>query len=292
MEASLYRESTDEDIAAACTPRRIDSRKGENGIVLVVGGSWLYHGAPLLSSIAALRTGVDLVYLAVPEKLATAVRAYTPSLIVVPLTDYKLTPRSVRRITDNVSGVTSLVVGPGLARGSEEGIIRLLEYVKERDLTAVLDATALFPQVLETVSGGRFVLTPHAGEFRRAFGIDLGSSLEERVEAVRQECLRHHVTVLLKGVVDVISDGSRVVVNRKGWEAAAMTVGGTGDVLAGLTAGLMAKGAKPFEAAVAGARVNGMAGILAASKKGFHITPEDVVEELPNVLKPFDRVIR
>ena len=285
------RESSDEDIAAASKPRRLNSRKGENGVVLVVGGSWLYHGAPLLASLAAMRAGVDLVYLAVPEKIATAIRSYTPSIIVLPLTDYKLTPRSAVRIAEVVDGITALTVGPGLARGSEKGIIELLENIRGAGVPAVLDATALFPEVLNTVSGRDVVLTPHAGEFRRLFGIELGSSVEERVEKVREMCQRYNVTVLLKGVVDVISDGKEVVLNRKSWEAAGMTVGGTGDVLAGLTAGLLAHGAKPFEAAVAGARVNGLAGVNAVRRKGFHITPEDVIEELPNVLKPFDRII-
>jgi ADP-dependent NAD(P)H-hydrate dehydratase len=287
----LLRESSDEDIAAASKPRRLNSRKGENGVVLVVGGSWLYHGAPLLASLAAMRAGVDLVYLAVPEKIATAIRSYTPSIIVLPLTDYKLTPRSAVRIAEVVDGITALTVGPGLARGSEKGIIELLENIRGVGVPAVLDATALFPEVLNTVSGRDVVLTPHAGEFRRLFGIELGSSVEERVEKVREMCQRYNVTVLLKGVVDVISDGKEVVLNRKSWEAAGMTVGGTGDVLAGLTAGLLAHGAKPFEAAVAGARVNGLAGVNAVRRKGFHITPEDVIEELPNVLKPFDRII-
>jgi ADP-dependent NAD(P)H-hydrate dehydratase len=287
----LLRESSDEDIAAASKPRRLNSRKGENGVVLVVGGSWLYHGAPLLASLAAMRAGVDLVYLAVPEKIATAIRSYTPSIIVLPLTDYKLTPRSAVRIAEVVDGITALTVGPGLARGSEKGIIELLENIRGAGVPAVLDATALFPEVLNTVSGRDVVLTPHAGECRRLFGIELGSSVEERVEKVREMCQRYNVTVLLKGVVDVISDGKEVVLNRKSWEAAGMTVGGTGDVLAGLTAGLLAHGAKPFEAAVAGARVNGLAGVNAVRRKGFHITPEDVIEELPNVLKPFDRII-
>ena len=287
----MLRESSDDDIAAACKPRRRNSRKGENGVVLVVGGSWLYHGAPLLASLAAMRAGVDLVYLAVPEKIATAVRAYTPSIIVLPLTDYKLTPRSADRIAETIEGITALTVGPGLARGSERGIVKLLDKIMDAGVPAVLDATALFPEILQKISGYEVVLTPHAGEFRRLFGIELGPDVGERVEKVRKMAQGYGVTVLLKGMFDIISDGSEVVVNRKSWESAGMTVGGTGDVLAGLTAGLMARGAKPFEAAVAGARVNGLAGVNAVKRKGFHITPEDVIEELSNVLKPFDRIV-
>jgi NAD(P)H-hydrate epimerase len=285
------RESSDEDIAAACRPRRLNSRKGENGVVMVVGGSWLYHGAPLLSALAALRSGVDLVYLVVPERISTALRAYTPSIIVMPITDYKLTPKMVRRVVDKITGVNAIVVGPGLSRGSEKGIRHLLEHAMNSKIKSVLDATALFPEVLQTVQGSGFIITPHAGEYRRVFGYELPAPLETRAEKVMLEASEHGLTILLKGVVDVISDGATVVLNRKSWEAAGMTVGGTGDVLAGLAAGLMARGATSFEAAVAAARVNGLAGVNAVKQKGFHITPEDVIEQFPHVLKPYDRVV-
>ncbi|MEM4417308.1 MAG: ADP/ATP-dependent (S)-NAD(P)H-hydrate dehydratase, partial [Nitrososphaerota archaeon] len=187
--------------------------------------------------------------------------------------------------------VNSIVVGPGLARGSENGIIRLLDYAMDSKIKAVLDATALFPEVLQTIKGSGFILTPHAGEYRRVFKYELPATLEERAEKVRMEASEHRITILLKGMVDVISDGSTVVLNRKSWDAAAMTVGGTGDVLAGLAAGLMARGANAFEASVAAARVNGLAGVMAVKKKGFHITPEDVIEQIPDILKDYDRVL-
>ena len=82
----------DENFVKNCIrPRRVDSHKGENGRVMVVGGSWLYHGAPFLSAMASLRCGVDLAYIAAPEKIATAIRALSPNIIVLPLSDLKLT---------------------------------------------------------------------------------------------------------------------------------------------------------------------------------------------------------
>ncbi|MDW8063188.1 MAG: NAD(P)H-hydrate dehydratase [Candidatus Caldarchaeum sp.] len=286
-----WRESSEEDVAKACLPRRIWSRKGENGVVLVVGGSWLYHGAPFLVSSAAMRTGVDLVYTAVPEKIATPVRALSPSLIVLPLPDYKLTSKSVDRLTKVLDNVSAVAIGPGLAKGCEKGIVKLVKLLDEKEVAMVLDATALFHDILLHVSGRKVVLTPHAGEFKRLFGLDAGNTLDERVENVHKVCLDHQITVLLKGHVDVISDGSEVVVNRKSSLSAAMTVGGTGDVLTGVVAGFLAKAVPPFNAAVAAAAVNGSAGVAAAEKKGLHITPEDVIEEIPFVLKRFDRII-
>ncbi|MDJ0270366.1 MAG: NAD(P)H-hydrate dehydratase [Aigarchaeota archaeon] len=286
---AVVRDSTDEDIDRACKPRSITSRKGENGVVLVVGGSWLYHGAPLLTALAALRSGVDLVYVAVPEKVATPIRAYTPSLIVLPLPDMKLTSKGVSRIRAVLQDITAAAIGPGLARGSEKGLIRLIDLLIEGGVPLALDATALHPDILPKIRGRPCVLTPHAGEFRRVFGREAGNTLDERIKTVHEEAKNNGLVILLKGVVDVISDGSIVVLNKVG--SPAMTVGGSGDVLCGLVAGLMARAASPLEAAIAAARVNGIAGERAAQLKGMHITPEDIINEIPNVLKPYDKLI-
>lgn len=258
---------------------------------MVVGGSWLYHGAPFLVSMAAMRTGVDLVYTAVPEKIATPVRALSPSLIVLPLPDYKLTSKSVDRITKVLDNVSAAAIGPGLAKGCEKGLIKLVKLLVERNVSIVLDATALFNDILLHVAGSRVVLTPHAGEFRRLFGFDPGNTLEERAENVRKSASTHRVVILLKGHVDVVSDGKEVVVNRKDPLSAAMTVGGTGDVLTGVVAGFLAKAVPPFNAAVAAAVANGLAGLSAAQKHGLHITPEDVIAEMSSVLKKYDAVV-
>ncbi len=289
--AVSWREAVEEDLARGCVPRRAWSRKGDNGVVLVVGGSWLYHGAPFLVSMAAMRTGVDLVYTAAPEKVATAIRALSPSIIVLPLHDYKLTSKSVDRITKVLDNVNAAAIGPGLAGGCEKGVVKLVRLLVEREIAVVLDATALFSDVLLHLRGARAVVTPHAGEFKRLFGEEPGSTVEERVESVFRMAKLHGVTVLLKGHVDVVSDGVEVVVNRKQPLSSAMTVGGTGDVLTGVVAGFLARMVSPFQAAVAAAVANGLAGVAAAEKLGLHITAEDVIHMLPMVLKRFDRVV-
>ncbi|MEM0440158.1 MAG: NAD(P)H-hydrate dehydratase [Candidatus Caldarchaeum sp.] len=289
--SGAWLDASEEMLAKTCLPRKAWSRKGENGVVLVVGGSWLYHGAPFLVSMAAMRTGVDLVYTAVPEKIATPIRALSPSLIVIPLRDYKLTSKSVDKITKVLDNVTAVAIGPGLAKGCEKGVIKLVKLLAENNVPMVLDATALFGDILLHVAGSRVVLTPHAGEFKRLFGFDAGDTLEERAENALKSASTHRVVVLVKGHVDVISDGREVVVNRKDPLTAAMTVGGTGDVLTGVVAGFLAKAVSPFNAAVAAAVANGYAGMAAAQKKGLHITPEDVIAEIPFVLKKYDAVV-
>jgi len=270
-------------------PRRTHSRKGENGIVLVVGGSWLYHGAPALAAMASFRCGIDLVYVAVPEKIATAIRALSPNFIVLPLPDLKLTKGSIRRLEKIIPEVDAAVVGPGLVPKDADALTYLLKELLERDVAVVLDAAALIPDVLTVVKEKRAVLTPHAGEFKRLFGIELTKSVEERAVHVKEKASEYSLTILLKGPVDVISDGNEVVLNRTG--TSAMTVGGTGDVLSGLVAGFLSKGAKPIEAAVAAARVNGLAGERATVKFGYHIVATDLLDEIPQILKAYDTVL-
>ena len=96
--------------------RMINSRKGDNGKVLVVGGSYMYHGAPILSSLAALRTGSDLVYTSVPKNNVQATRAASPDLIVIPLADSKLTRGAVNKLLGQIpAGIDSAAIGMGLA---------------------------------------------------------------------------------------------------------------------------------------------------------------------------------
>ena len=280
----------DEDFVENCIrPRRIDSHKGENGKVMVVGGSWLYHGAPFLSAMASLRCGVDLAYIAAPEKIATAIRALSPNIIVLPLSDLKLTRGVAKRVLKILPEIDSMVIGPGLASGGEAGIELVVKEALALGKGIVLDATALYSSILEKVSGGRVVLTPHAGEFKRVFGKDVPSKLDERVKLVKEEAEKNRVTILLKGRFDVISNGVEVMVNKTGTPA--MTVGGTGDVLSGIVAALLAWGNDPFEAAASAAWINGKAGELATSRFGLHILATDIIDFLPDVLRRFDRIV-
>jgi NAD(P)H-hydrate epimerase len=276
-------------IAKIIPPRSHFSKKGDNGIVLVVGGSRIYHGAPLLASMAAMRSGADLAYVAVPRSISIPIRSFSPSLIVLPLPDDRLTVGSVNKLKALLpKRVDAAAIGMGLSIAKVEALINLIKELGGMDAKILLDASALVPDVLPIVKGKQVVLTPHAGEFARVFGHEVGKSEEERIDNVKKFASKHKVTVLLKGWIDVISDGSKVVLNKI--HNSAMTVGGTGDVLSGLTAGLLAKGLDPLDASVAGAYINGAAGNIAYKKLGLHILPTDVIDEIPTVMKKFDRV--
>lgn len=285
----MYKVVDENFVKESIRPRRADSHKGENGTVLVIGGSWMYHGAPFLAAMAAMRCGVDLVYIAVPEKIAAPIRALSPAIIVIPLTNMKLTRGAARRALKVLQKVDSIVVGPGLETGSEPGIELVVREAVAAGKGLVLDAGALYPEILRHVSGGKVILTPHAGEFRRVFGLEVPKELEDRVKIVMEQAKKHEITILLKGRIDVISNGVEAAVNETGTPA--MTTGGTGDILSGIVAAFLAWGINPFRAAASAAWINGKAGELAANRLGLHIIATDLLEAIPHVMKPFDRVV-
>ena len=273
-------------VADAVPPRRKDAHKRMNGTVCVVGGSRLYHGAPFLCATGAMRAGVDLVFIAVPAPIANPVRSLSPDFIVVPLPDSKLTRGNVSKLLTWVPEVDVFAVGPGLGPQKGEAVAQALNQMKGGGRRLVVDADALRPQALPSLRDAGAVVTPHAGEFERLFGEKLPDDIEGRARAVSAHAKEAGVTVLLKGPTDVVSDGERVGLNET--HSPAMTVGGTGDVLAGVAAGLLARNVPPFEAACAAAYINGAAGVEAAKRLGFHIAASDVANEIANVAKRFD----
>ncbi len=270
--------------------RKSDSRKGENGIVLVVGGSYIYHGAPILSSIAALRCGTDLVYTSVPKINVSATRAISPNLIVLPLVDQKLTRGAVKKLLGVIPrNLDSATIGMGLAVQEKNSLLLLVKSLLDRDVRLSLDASELIPDILPLLSDKNVVVTPHAGEFKRLFGAVPSNSKKERISLVEKNAKDHGVTVLLKGSTDVISNGKKTFLYTK--KIPAMTVGGTGDVLSGLTAGMLAKNRNTLESAAAATFINGLAGKAVQKKFGLHMTSMDLLDEIPSVMKPFDKII-
>jgi NAD(P)H-hydrate epimerase len=269
--------------------RKIKSRKGDNGKVLVVGGSYIYHGAPILSSLAALRSGADLVYTSVPKINAQSTRAISPNLIVLPLVDSKLTRGAANKLLGQIPhGLDSATIGMGLAIKDIESLKTLLKPLLDSDVRLSLDASALVSGILPLLPNKNVVVTPHAGEFKRLFGEIPPNSVKERTSMVEKYAKKNSLTVLLKGPTDIISDGQKTFLNPK--NIPAMTVGGTGDVLSGIVAAFLARNRNALESASAAAFVNGLAGKLVQRKIGLHMVATDLIEALSTVLKPFDRV--
>ena len=270
-------------------PRKFVSRKGDNGKVLVLGGSYFYHGAPILSSLAALRCGTDLVYTCVPKINVQATRAISPNLIVLPLVDAKLTRGAVHKLLGVIpKELNSATIGMGLAIQHIEALKLLVTSLLNRDVRLSLDASALVPSILPVIKNKKVVVTPHSGEFKRLFGELPSDSKNERILTVEKHAKEHSLIILLKGPTDIVSDGQKTFLNVK--NTPAMTVGGTGDVLSGMVAAMLSKNQNPIEAAAAAVFINGRAGMLAQKKHGLHIVATDLLEFISDVMKPFDRI--
>jgi NAD(P)H-hydrate epimerase len=273
------------DVSLAVKPRSPEAHKGTFGRLLVIGGSNVFSGAPALAAMAALRTGVDIVTVAAPEKTATAISSMSPALITTKLKEKNLNPANLPTLKEQVESATAVVLGPGLGLHSEtkEATKQIIEQLEEKGTPLLLDADGLkaFAEFKRKVDLP-MVLTPHAREYEILTGDKLSKDLEERAEKVQKRARKLGATILLKGPVDIISDGKQTKFNFTGNPG--MTVGGTGDVLSGVVGGLLAMGADPFRAAVAGAFINGAAGDFVAAEKGYHMIPTDILEVIPKVM--------
>ncbi len=269
-------------------PRIATSKKGDNGIVLVLGGNRIYHGAPLLASLAALRSGTDLVYTAVPRSNIVATRSFSPNIIALPLPDDKLTVGSSNRLLAVIpKRPDSAAIGMGMTIAKPAALLTIIKGLLARNSKLVLDASALIPNMLDEISGTETIITPHIGEYKQIFGENLPDSEVERISNIQKCAKQYRIVILLKGWIDIISDGERVGINRT--HNCAMTVGGTGDILTGIVAGLLTK-VKPFEASLLGSYFNGVAGNLAYKRIGLHLAATDLLEDLPTAMKPFDKI--
>jgi NAD(P)H-hydrate epimerase len=273
------------DVTLAVKPRNPDAHKGNFGRLLVIGGSNTFSGAPALAAMAALRTGVDIAAIAAPEKTATTIASMSPALITTKLKGKHLSTNNLSALKEVLASATAVVLGPGLGLHNEtkEAVNEIIEQIEETGTALLLDADGLkaFAEFKRKL-GCPLVLTPHAKEYEILTETKLPNTLEGKAENVQKMAKKLGVTILLKGSVDVISNGVDVKFNYSGNPG--MTVGGTGDVLSGIVGGLLAMGADPFCAAVAGAFVNGAAGDFVAVEKGYHMIPTDLLEWIPHVI--------
>lgn len=278
---------TKELIEKFLTPRETHSRKGDNGKVLIVGGSYIYHGAPVLSSLAALRSGSDLVYTCVPKINASSTRSISPDLIVIPMADSKLTRGTVNKLLGQVPvDIDSTAIGMGLAIQDVEAIKLLVKSLLDRNVRVSLDASSLIKEILPIIEGQNVVVTPHSGEFKRLFGESVGNDTSSRVTACEKFAKQHSLTILLKGQEDIITNGEISYTNST--NSPCMTVGGTGDVLSGLVAGFLSRNKNMIEAASIATFVNGTTGELLQKEIGNHILASDLISKLPTVLNSFN----
>ncbi|MDP7287183.1 MAG: NAD(P)H-hydrate dehydratase [Phycisphaerae bacterium] len=282
--------------ARGALPRRpAAAHKGDFGRVLVVGGSRGMIGAPALSGNAAFRGGAGLVVLAVPETVQLAVASLCWCATSVPLTcadDGQLNAEALRQVARAAEGCDVVAVGPGMGVGTvQQNIIRT---VLDQTHPVVLDADGLnnlveIPDWPE-LRNCPLVLTPHPGEFARLTGLDAAAVQVGRESAAIGAVEKWDrpesppLVCLLKGAGTVVTDAARVYVNDTGNPG--MATGGSGDVLTGLVAALIAQGLAPFDAACLGARIHGMAGDVGAAEVGeISLTAADLLDFLPDAIR-------
>jgi len=282
------------------------SHKGENGKLLVIGGG-PYYGAPALSSFAAQRAGTDLIYIATPKKVAKAITSYSPLLIKpirVAKNIAKMAPNLIVKELNNenhlvlkdlkiienlVSKVDALLIGPGLGNNNEidkaaEKIISL--FIKNKKQIIIdADAIKVVGKNPNLIKNSKTVITPHTGEFKELTGIKLSNNLNFRKKTVEFWAKKLGITILLKGPIDIISNGKLTKLNDTHNES--MTVGGTGDVLAGIIGAMLSKHVNPFNSARIGIFINGLAGNISFKKHSYGVIATDLIDEIPNVLKKY-----
>jgi hydroxyethylthiazole kinase-like uncharacterized protein yjeF len=254
------------------------SHKGDAGRVFVIGGG-AFSGAPALCALGALRAGADIVTIAAPRNVSDIIASFSPNLIVRALSSDKLMEDDIPVISNLIEKHDVVVMGMGL--GTADETIHAVKKIVPLCRKAVIDADALGPFLL-TLLHKNIIITPHAGEMKRVSGAAVPFHEQERVDFIKNFAKSNGVTVLLKGAVDIISDGVEFRANRTG--NAGMTVGGTGDVLAGLTGALFAKH-DAFEAAACAAFINGAAGDMAFAEFGYGLLATDVIDYIPKVMK-------
>ncbi len=296
LAADVVLEVADQAMVAPLLPARPrDANKGTFGKVMVVGGSINYTGAPYMAAMGAARVGAGLVTMAVPQPIypVVAARSVEPTFVLLPSDMGALTPAAMRVLGEALAGYKALLLGPGI--GQEEVTVEFVrqllglrpaggrttlgfvarEEVQEArsyelPVTVIdadgLNALAKTPEWWQHTAA-RLVLTPHPGELARMRGITVEQVQTDRLSAAREAAAAWNQVVVLKGAYTVVAapDGRETILP---FANPALATAGTGDVLSGAIAGLLAQGLAPESAAVVGAYLHGLAGELARERLG------------------------
>jgi len=271
--------------------RPLGGKKYDYGLLMVIGGSEFYSGSPALSALAAFRAGVDMVRIIAPKRAADIIASFTPDLAAYPLDGSHLNKEHLSILISMLesakivsSNKTAVVIGGGLGRSEEtQGVV--LDFLSKVSVPVVIDADAIHaiaknPQI---VYGKPWLITPHTYEFFTLTGKEVYKLPdEEKIKIVKEESFRLNTTILLKGKIDIISNGKEVALNKTG--SPYITKGGCGDTLAGIAGALLARGVDSFKAGQAAAFINGLAGELAAKKMKDSLMATDLINKISQVI--------
>ena len=279
---------TARDLAALIGPRPAESNKGNYGHVLVIGGSLGKAGAAAMAGMSALRSGAGLATVATARSVLPTVAGFHAELMTEPLPETAagtISGAAASRIAELAQGKTVLAIGPGISREPETAEL-VRKMVGESLIPAVLDADGLnaFEGRTDGLNGkGRtLVITPHPGEMARLAGCTIAEVQAHRLATARKFAREHELTVVLKGNRTLVTrpDGETWV-NTTGNPG--MSTGGTGDILTGMVAGLVAQHPKDaFSAVLVAVHLHGLAGDVMQSTVGEHsLVATDLLKGLP-----------
>lgn len=265
---------TKEDVQKLKLPHRLpESHKGDFGKVLLIGGSSDYVGAVALAGVAALRSGVDTVTVAAPAKVAWALNTLAPDLITKKYDCLFFDKKQVNSVIKYAKEFDAVLIGNGIGRRSHQFCIEVIKKLSAMNKPLVVDADAIKAISLKDVKHA--ILTPHKREFQM---------LLENTH-IRKLQLQKHITdnvIIEKGSVDVVYTKGKVKYNKTGNPA--MTVGGTGDILAGLAVGFYSQTKDSWNSAIAAAYINGFCGDIIRGEIGAGLVASDMLKKISIVI--------
>jgi NAD(P)H-hydrate epimerase len=265
-------------------PRKKESHKGDYGRLLIIGGNEKYSGSPAFNAIAGLqamssyRSGTDIVEVIAPKRVADIIAGFSPDIITLALKGDHLKKEHIKILLKESGDKTAFVIGGGLGR-EQTTLSAVRDYLRKTKLRGVIDADAIYAIRNSKINLRNFVITPHACEFKILTGKTVLGDINERMNQVKESAKKLDTTILLKGHIDIISDGSKIAINKTGNPY--MTVGGTGDTLAGILGSLIAQGNSLFDSACAAAYINGKAGEL--TRKKSSLVASDLLENIGKI---------
>ena len=275
--------------------RKKTSHKGENGYALIIGGSEEYVGAVILAGLSAMRAGCDSVTIAAPEKVAWSVNRHSPDLITHKVKGSNFSIKNAKEMVKYAEKFDATLIGNGITRKAD----KFCQYfIRKSQKPKVIDADALKSLAFKDFNNS--ILTPHETELEtmlvnsnKEFLLPKlrESNAKEKAEILQGNLryfLQNNNILLVKGATDIIISRNKIAFNRTGNQG--MTKAGTGDVLAGLIVGFLAKTQDPFKSAVAGSYINGFLGdILLKRRKGYTFIASDILEDLERISKSVNR---
>jgi len=276
--------------------RRAYSHKGDYGRVFLIAGSRGMTGAAALAAEAALRSGAGLVYAGIPQSLSAVIESKLTEAVKIPLPDSEgaLAYEALAPILQLLKDKDVLAIGPGLSKKDQTAkLVKALIKKVPPTLPIVIDADAINilseePRLLKALKSST-VLTPHPGELSRLIKKKIEEIEADRVGVAKKVAADFNVVLVLKGVPTVTALPSGFVfINSTG--NSGLASGGSGDVLTGLIAGLIAQGLRPEDAAPTGAYLHGLIADRLKEKTGERaMIAGDLIKEMPAVLKEFER---